>query len=105
MSKQTSFASPAKPDKERTPLTADQIEERQRISQASYLPIYTLMCKTFDRFEQALNGLTENRSANADAQLYTQLANSIQNQSLNILDILKDELTRNVTTMDMNNFY
>ncbi|CAF4668711.1 unnamed protein product, partial [Rotaria socialis] len=32
-------------------------------------------------------------------------ATSIQNQSLNILDILKDELTRNVTTVDVDKFY
>lgn len=87
------------------PLTAEQLEERERINEASYLSIYTLLCNTFDRFEQALDGLSEHRTANDSSLLYTQLASSIQNQSLNVLDILKDELTRNVTSIDMNNFF
>ena len=54
-----SFVSPAKPDKERLPLTPVQLEERAKINETSYLPIYTLLCHTFDRLEQALDDLSE----------------------------------------------
>jgi hypothetical protein len=105
LSKQASFVNPAKPDKERVPLTAEQLEERSKITQESYLPIYTLLCHTFDRLEQALDDLSDKSPLNYENTLYTQLATSIQNQSLNVLDILKDELTRNVTTMDIDSFF
>lgn len=105
MSKQASFVSPAKPDKERLPLTPEQIEERAKITEASYLPVYTLLCRTFDRFEQALEDLSSKSDTANPSSLYNRLAMSIQNQSLNVLDILKDELTRNVTTMDVESFF
>jgi hypothetical protein len=105
LSKQSSFADSEKPDKERIPLTQEQLEERLKITQEAYLPIYTLLCHTFDRLEQALDDLSDKSSTNNENILYTQLATSIQNQSLNVLDILKDELTRNVTTMDVDSFF
>jgi hypothetical protein len=105
LNKQPSFVSPSKPDTEGIPLTAEQIEERSRITQESYLPIYTLLCHTFDRMEQALDDLSDKSPSNYENILYTQLESSIQNQSLNVLDILKDELTRNLTTLDMNSFF
>jgi hypothetical protein len=105
MSKQPSFVSPAKPDKERLPLSPEQLEERAKISEASYLPVYTLLCRTFDRFEQALEDLSSKSDTVNPSSLYNRLAMSIQNQSLNVLDILKDELTRNVTTMDVESFF
>jgi hypothetical protein len=86
-------------------LTPEQLEERSKITQGSYLPVYTLLCHTFDRLEQALDDLSEQSASNNENTLYTQLASSIQNQSLNVLDILKDELTRNVTTMDVDSFF
>jgi hypothetical protein len=55
--------------------------------------------------EQALDELSDKSPLNYENTLYTQLASSIQNQSLNVLDILKDELTRNVTTMNVNTFF
>ena len=103
--KRPSFVSPAKPDKEHSQLTPDQLDERFKLSQGAYLPIYTLLCHTFDRLEQALDDLSEKSPSNNEITLYSQLATSIQNQSLNILDILKDELTRNVTTVDVDKFY
>ena len=105
LSKQPSFVSPAKPDKERLPLTPAQLEERAKITEASYLPVYNLLCHTFDRLEQALDGLSDNSAVSGDAALYTRLATTIQNQSLNILDILKDELTRNVTSLDVDSIF
>lgn len=101
------MASPAKPDKERVPLTPAQLEERLKINQASYTPVYTLLCNSLDRFEQALDGLTmgNKNSPHSDANIYAQLASSIQNQSLNVLDILRDELTRNVTAADVDSFF
>lgn len=87
------------------PLTAEQLEERSKITQESYAPIYTLLCSTLDRLEQALDDLSYQSPANYENNLYTQLASSIQNQSLNVLDILKDELTRNVTAMDVDSFF
>lgn len=105
MSKQTSFVSPAKPDKERAALSPEQLEERAKIAEASYLPIYTLLCRTLDRFEQALDDLSAKSDEANPSSLYNRLATSIQNQSLNVLDILKDELTRNVTTMDVESFF
>lgn len=104
MSKQSSFVDPEKPEKESVSLTQEQLEERARAAQEAYLPIYTLLCHTFDRLEQALDDLSGKSSANEDA-LYSQLATTIQNQSLNVLDILRDELTRNVLSIDMNNFF
>jgi hypothetical protein len=94
-----------KPDKERVPLTPEQAEERAKITQESYLPIYSLLSHTFDRLEQALDDLSDNSPSNSENNLYTQLASTIQNQSLNVLDILKDELTRNVTTMNVDTFF
>jgi hypothetical protein len=107
MSKLTSFINPVKPDRERPPLTSAQIEERTRITQESYLPISRLLCHAFDRLEQALDELTEKTTTTADndAYLYGRLATSIQNPSLNVLDILKDELTRNVTSMEIDSFF
>lgn len=86
-------------------LTGEQIEERAKITHEAYTPVYTLLCATIDRLEQALDDLSSKSSAQYENNLYTQLASSIQNQSLNVLDILKDELTRNVTTMDVNSFF
>ncbi|CAF4672276.1 unnamed protein product [Rotaria socialis] len=105
LTKRPSFVSPAKPDKEHSQLTPQQLDERFKLSQGAYLPIYTLLCHTFDRLEQALDDLSEKSPSNNESTLYSQLATSIQNQSLNILDILKDELTRNVTTVDVDKFY
>ncbi|CAF1082594.1 unnamed protein product [Rotaria sordida] len=105
MSKRPSFISPAKPDKERFQLTPQQLDERFKLTQQAYLPIYSLLCHTFDRLEQALDDLSEKSPSNNENTLYTQLATTIQNQSLNVLDILKDELTRNVTSIDVNSFF
>ncbi|CAF3908587.1 unnamed protein product [Rotaria magnacalcarata] len=105
LTKRPSFISPAKPDKEHAQLTPEQLDERFKLSQGAYLPIYTLLCHTFDRLEQALDDLSEKSPSNNENTIYSQLATSIQNQSLNILDILKDELTRNVTTVDVDKFY
>lgn len=69
------------------------------------MPIYTLLCRTFDRFEQALDDLSAKSDEQNPSSVYNRLATSIQNQSLNVLDILKDELTRNVTTMDVESFF
>ncbi|CAF1052169.1 unnamed protein product [Adineta ricciae] len=104
LSKQSSFVDSEKPEKESVTLTQEQLEERARAAQEAYLPIYTLLCHTFDRLEQALDDLSGKSSANEDA-LYSQLATTIQNQSLNVLDILRDELTQNVLSIDMNNFF
>ena len=82
-------------------LTPEQLAEQAKLTQASYSPIYDLLCQTLDRLEQALDGLSS--TAN-DAQLYTRLASSIHNQSLNVLDILKDELTRNTTSIAVDRF-
>jgi hypothetical protein len=49
LSKQSSFAESEKPDKEHIPLTQEQLEERSKITQEAYLPIYTLLCHTLDR--------------------------------------------------------
>ncbi|CAF3553959.1 unnamed protein product [Rotaria sp. Silwood1] len=105
MSKRSSFISPAKPDKEHIQLTSEQLDQRYKINQEAYLPIYTLLCHTLDHLEQALDDLSEKSLSNNENTLYTQLATTIQNQSLNVLDILKDELTRNVTSMDVNSFF
>ncbi len=105
MSKQSSFAESEKPDKEHIPLTQEQLEERSKITQEAYLPIYTLLCHTLDRLEQALDDLSEKSTSNNEDTLYTQLASSIQNQSLNVLDILKDELTRNMISMNVDSFF
>ncbi|CAF0839298.1 unnamed protein product [Adineta steineri] len=105
MSKQSSFIDSEKPDKERVQLTQEQIDERLKLTQESYLPVYTLLCHTFDRLEQALDDLSGKSVSTNENALYTQLATSIQNQSLDILDILKDELTRNVMSVDMDNFF
>ncbi|CAF1189127.1 unnamed protein product [Rotaria sordida] len=105
MSKRPSFISPAKPDKERFQLTPQQLDERFKLTQQAYLPIYSLLCHTFDRLEQALDDLSEKSPSNNENTLYTQLATTIQNQSLNVLDILKDELIRNVTSIDVNSFF
>ncbi|CAF3227525.1 unnamed protein product [Rotaria sp. Silwood2] len=105
LSKRSSFISPAKPDKEHTQLTPEQLDERFKINQEAYLPVYTLLCHTLDHLEQALDDLSEKSPSNNENTLYTQLATSIQNQSLNVLDILKDELTRNVTSMDVDSFF
>ncbi|CAF4171371.1 unnamed protein product, partial [Rotaria sordida] len=64
MSKQSSFISPAKPDKVDVQLTPQQLDERFKITQEAHLPIYTLLCHTFDRLKQALYDLSEKFSSN-----------------------------------------
>ncbi|CAF0962629.1 unnamed protein product [Rotaria sordida] len=64
MSKQPSFISPAKPDKVDVQLTPQQLDERFKITQEAHLPIYTLLCHTFDCLKQALYDLSEKFSSN-----------------------------------------
>jgi hypothetical protein len=104
MNKQRPLSSTIKPELERVPLTPAEIEERDTIIRASYQPIYNLLCHTFDRLEQALDGLAEHDLTNHESNLYARLATSIQNQSLDVLDILRDELNRNVISTDVDHF-
>ena len=59
LSKQSSVVSPGKLNRERTPLTLPQMNERSKIMEASDSSICTLLCQTFDRLEQALYDLSD----------------------------------------------
>ncbi|CAF4214264.1 unnamed protein product, partial [Rotaria sordida] len=52
-----------------------------------------------------LDDLSERYLSNNENTFCIQLATSIQIQSLNVLDMLEDELTCNVTSIDANSFF
>ncbi|CAF1368506.1 unnamed protein product [Rotaria sordida] len=66
---------------------------------------YPLLINYEHRMNSILDDLSERSLSNNENTFCIKLATSIQIQSLNVLDMLEDELTRNVTSIDANSFF